>query len=762
MEIEGIVQGVGFRPFIYRLAAKFGIFGTVRNTPAGVLLEAEGGASRLAPFLHAISDEAPPLALISSVKSVPIAVTGSDKFEILSSSGGANSIQISPDCDVCEDCLRELFDPDDRRYHYPFINCTNCGPRYSIITGVPYDRKYTTMASFIMCPDCHREYDDPLDRRFHAQPNACPLCGPSVALVDSTGRIAQPVGDDKRNQVSISAAIYLLREGKILAVKGIGGYHLVVDACNDEAVRRLRQRKQRDEKPFAVMASDLDQIDKLVVCAGMERRLLRGPERPIVLLPKLVDSPIAPFVAPSNGYLGVMLPSTPLQHLLLNGVFTALVMTSGNLSDEPIAYRDDEARERLADIADMFLVHDRDIHVRSDDSVIRVFQGNPLFLRRARGYVPRAIRLPQTLPKVLAVGGELKTAFCLTRSDRAFLSQHIGDLKNSATLHSLEEAVAHLENILDIRPDLVAHDLHPDYLSSRYAVSRSGLPLVGVQHHHAHMASCMAENGLVDEAIGIIFDGTGYGLDGTVWGGEFLVGGYGGFRRAGHLHTVALPGGDAAVREPRRMALSYLYELGERDFAGLTYPCLNDLSRQERQLLLRMLERGINAPRTSSCGRLFDAVSALLDVRGRISYEGQAAIELEALAEQAGGDEYYRFEIHPSADTLILDMLPAVRQLLEELSGGEERSVLAKRFHNSVAVASVAMCERIRATSGLDRVVLSGGVYQNKLLAEATFDRLLDAGFKVFTHRLVSPNDGGIALGQAMVAGILSTVRIEE
>jgi len=760
VEIEGIVQGVGFRPFIFRLAARHVITGWVRNTPGGVLLEAEGAEPKVDEFLRNISLELPPLASITSIRSSNIEPENSDTFAILASSGGANSAQISPDCDVCEDCLRELFDPDDRRYLYPFINCTNCGPRYSIITGIPYDRQFTTMDSFPMCPDCRAEYENPLHRRFHAQPNACPVCGPQISLVDRSGRAAEAGGENKQNAY-LRQAIALLKDGGILAVKGIGGYHLAVDACNDAAVGELRRRKNRDEKPFALMVPDIAQVEMIACCSGVERRLLQGPERPIVLLPKKEGNGISPRVAPANGYFGIMLPSTPLQYLLLRNNFTALVMTSGNISDEPILYRDSEARECLADIADLFLTHNREIHTRSDDSVIRVFMGNPLFFRRSRGYVPRTIRLPETLPSVLAVGGELKTAVCLTRGDQAIISQHIGDLKNSAILRSLEETIGHLERILDIRPEVIAHDLHPDYLSSAFAVDQSGLPRVAVQHHHAHMASCMAENDMSGPAIGVILDGTGYGLDGTIWGGEFLVGDYLEFRRYGHFRTVAMPGGDAAIREPLRMALAYLNDLGETDLSASRFPCLAGLPEQNRRLLLRMVERGINAPLTSSCGRLFDAVAAILDVRSRVSYEGQAAIELEALAEQVETDREYPFALEQGTDGVILDMRPALLELLGDLDEGKPVPFIARRFHNTVATAIAAMCESIRSANALDRVVLSGGVFQNKLLAEGTHVRLVEKGFQVYTHRLAPPNDGGLALGQAVVAGMKRKVRVD-
>ncbi|HKZ16976.1 MAG TPA: carbamoyltransferase HypF, partial [Geobacteraceae bacterium] len=495
VHIEGIVQGVGFRPFIYRLANSYRLTGWVMNTPSGVVLEVQGAVGDVDGFRSAIPEQAPPLAVISSFRVEEIPPAEQSGFVIRESGGSGGEVQIAPDCDVCPDCLDELFDPKDRRYRYPFINCTNCGPRYTIIKGIPYDRAYTTMAGFVMCDDCRAEYEDPAHRRFHAQPNACPVCGPSLTLLDSGGK--QVEGDP------LDMVIDLLKEGKILALKGLGGYHLAVDACNDEAVRELRRRKKRDEKPFAVMSPGLAEIDEYAHFDETEKKLLRGPERPIVLLRKREGNPVAPLVAPTNGYFGVMLPYTPLHHLLLRDNFTALVMTSGNLSDEPISYRDDEAFQRLPHIADFFLTHNREIHTRTDDSVIRVFQGNLIFLRRSRGYVPRSITLPQVQKSVLAVGAELKGTVCLTRGDKAFLSQHIGDLQNAATLRSMEETVGHLEGILKIRPEIVAHDLHPDYLSTAYAHGINELPRIAVQHHHAHLASCMAENGLEGEVIGV-------------------------------------------------------------------------------------------------------------------------------------------------------------------------------------------------------------------------------------------------------------------
>lgn len=740
------MQGVGFRPFVFRLADVNGLTGWVRNTPAGVVLETQGASNGVRAFLRGLRDSAPPLSVISSIRTEEIPLLDEEQgFSILESGGGGTAIQIAPDCDVCPDCLRELFDPSDRRFRYPFINCTNCGPRYTIITGIPYDRPYTTMADFPLCPDCRAEYEDPRDRRFHAQPVACPVCGPRLDLRDGAGRAV--AGDP------LEIAISLLKAGRILAVKGIGGYHLAVDACNEEAVRELRRRKKRDEKPFAVMSPSLAEVAEYALFDPMEQRLLEGPERPIVLLRKRENSPVARQVAPSNGYVGVMLPYAPLHHLLLRGNFTALVMTSGNLSDEPIVYRDEEAGAVLSEIADFFLVHNRGIYIRTDDSVIRVFQGNPLFLRRSRGYVPRAVPLPAPQRRVLAVGAELKGTVCLTRGDRAFLSQHIGDLGNDAVLRSLEETVEHLERILDIRPEAVAHDLHPDYLSTVYAREIANLPHIAVQHHHAHLASCMAEHGLEGEVIGVIFDGTGLGSDGTVWGGEFLVGGYTSFRRVGLFRPVHLPGGDAAVREPFRMALSHLYSVYGEDLFELPLPFLEEIPAGERKLFLAMLERGINSPLTSSCGRLFDTVAALIGLRGRVSYEGQAAIELEALAEPSETEALYPFALEEGEEGLMVDFRPMIRALVEDVAGGGHSSFMARRFHNTVAAAVGTVCGDIRAESGTDRVVLSGGVFQNKLLSEGVFALLSGRGFQVFTHRLVPPNDGGLALGQAIIAG---------
>jgi hydrogenase maturation protein HypF len=756
--IQGIVQGVGFRPFVYRLAHELRLTGWVRNTPAGVEIEIQGTEPRLDAFDASLQNNMPPLAFITSYLRTDVPVSNNPSFTILPSGAGKPDIQIAPDSALCSDCLRELFDPTDRRYRYPFITCTNCGPRYSIITGIPYDRHNTTMAAFPLCPGCQREYRDPLDRRFHAQPIACHACGPQVSLLTSPGK--KIAARDE----AITQAIKLLKSGAILAVKGIGGYHLAVDACNHDAVERLRERKKRDEKPFAVMAASIETARELALMNEMEERLMGSPEAPIIIVRKRPDTPLSALIAPRNGWLGLMLPYAPLHHLLMRDNFQALVMTSGNISDEPVAFEDHDAMARLAGIADYFLLHDRPIHIRSDDSVMRVFQGRPLFYRRARGYAPRAVTLPFPVPPLLATGAELKSAVCLADGNRAVLSQHIGDLQNRSTFDSFSHTVTHLSDILAIKPELVASDLHPDYLSTRFAED-SGVPLTRVQHHHAHMASCMAENGLDGDVIGIIFDGTGYGTDGTVWGGEFLAGGYHGYRRAGHFLPVPLPGGDAAVREPWRMAMAYLYQsLGEAAFT-IDHPVARILPEKERALFAQMLRRRINSPLTSSCGRLFDAVAALLNVRHTVSYDGQGAIELESLAEMAEGEEKspptslyqggsYPYKIVSNEDTpLQLDFSPMFPEILTDIEAGIRTAVIADRFHQSVASAATEVCLHISEATGLDRVILSGGVFQNRLLSEMIYTPLTHKGLHVFTHRLVPPNDGGIALGQAAIAG---------
>jgi hydrogenase maturation protein HypF len=737
------VQGVGFRPFIYQLAGRFGLDGSVCNDSRGVTIEVEGEADVLARFVAAVRSERPPLSIIQSVDIQALAIQGTSGFTILQSTlDESRRAQISPDTFVCDDCLNELFDSGDRRYRYPFINCTNCGPRYTIVTGIPYDRALTTMADFPLCADCRAEYEDPTSRRFHAQPNACPACGPQLQMFDVKGE-SLAVDDP------LSGAILRLKEGQILAIKGIGGYHLAVDAGNQDAVLELRQRKRRDEKPFALMVKSLGAAENIAHVGVDEAGLLQGVERPIVLLQKKPDSTLAASIAPANRYLGVMLPYTPLHHLLLHDDFPALVMTSANLSDEPIAYDDDEARQRLSSVTDGFLSHNRRIHTRTDDSIARVMANRPLLLRRSRGFVPRAIALSGENLPVLAVGAELKNTVCLTRGDRAFLSQHVGDLKNIEVYDSFKQTIKHLQTILEVRPERVAHDLHPDYYSTRYALEESGLPTVAVQHHHAHMASCLAEHGVEGPAIGVIFDGIGYGTDGHLWGGEFLVGDLRSCERVGHFRYQPMPGGDLATREPWRMALSYL----QAAYAELPVdsPAFNNITPADLGLVAQAVSRGINAPMSSSCGRLFDAVAAMLGLRQRASYEGQAALELEMSADPHA-NQLLPYELLNEGGQIIFDPLLMVRDIFEQQKQGADPATLAGRFHASLAAMTLDVCEELRSRTALQRIVLSGGVFQNCLLTEMTLARLEDSGFEVLMHSLVPPNDGGLALGQAVVA----------
>jgi len=672
---------------------------------------------------------------------------------------------VSPDISVCQDCLRELFDPQDRRYRYPFINCTNCGPRFTIIEDIPYDRPMTTMRAFPMCPSCEAEYNDPANRRFHAQPNACPECGPRVWLqsADCGLQIAncnpQSAICNLQSDNPVAAARGLLAAGYIVVVKGLGGFHLACDATNDAAVRTLRERKQRVDKPFAIMSYDAATVERYCYLSQAERQLLESRERPIVLLQRRPDSPISKLVAPNNNYLGVMLPYTPLHYLLLSpqgpdvSPFSplALVMTSGNMKEEPIATGNEEALEHLAPLADYFLLHDREIHIRCDDSVTRVFEGQEMPIRRSRGYAPFPIRVPFELEETLACGAELKNTFCLTKEGYAFLSQHIGDLENSETLASYEESIEHFKRLFRIEPRVIAYDMHPDYLATKYAQSQiANCKLqIAVQHHHAHIASCMAEHGLKERVIGVAFDGTGYGADGRIWGGEFLVADYRGFERAGHLAYVPMPGGEAAIKRPYRMALSHLH----RAYGSLRLdlPMLRRVNPVELKVIEHQIERGLNSPLTSSMGRLFDAISALIGVRDVINYEAQAAIELEMIAAE-DVEEGYAIPLSPSPYPLVLDPTPLICAIVADMKGGVDGSVISAKFHNAVAAMVLAVCDIIREREGLNKVVLSGGVFQNVYLLRRSLHLLRGAGFEVYIHRLVPCNDGGISLGQALVA----------
>jgi hydrogenase maturation protein HypF len=739
IHITGIVQGVGFRPFVYGLALRYGLKGWVRNTSEGVDIRVDGSTGALESFMTALQAEAPPLAHIDNLTMRECPPDGFATFEIRHSEAILGAAQpISPDIAICADCLRELHDPSDRRYRYPFINCTNCGPRFTIIQDIPYDRPLTTMVDFAMCDACAAEYDDPGDRRFHAQPVACPECGPQVWL-EANGE--RTWGDGAIRQVSA-----LLRQGAILAIKGLGGFHLVCDATNAAAVAELRRRKARPDKPFALMMAHMNQVRAYCEVEAAEEKLLTSPAAPVVLLNRHNPQPspgIAAEVAPRQRTLGVMLPYTPLHVLLFDANMPPLVMTSGNRSSEPIVTHNQTALEQLASIADAFLMHNRDIHIRTDDSVMRVWRGAELPLRRSRGYVPFPVRLSQAMPSVLAVGGEMKNTFCLTRDQYGLMSHHIGEMGNYATLQSFEQGIAHFERLFRATPVLIVHDMHPDYMASRYAVSRAeadGIPRIAVQHHHAHIVSCMVENGLNGErpVIGVCFDGTGYAPDGTIWGGEFLVADYHQFERAAHFKPMPLPGGDASTRKPARIAAAYLYASGLPPFALL--------AETEQRILCQQIERGINTPLTSSVGRLFDAVSSLLGVCQVATYEGQAAIELEAIVDPQENGSYPLPETAHGIDPTAL--LSAV---IDDLRNGVAAGVIAARFHSSIAQRIAATCQRIAGETGLRDVVLTGGVFQNTTLLARTVPLLEAANLQVYTHRQVPPNDGGLALGQAVI-----------
>jgi hydrogenase maturation protein HypF len=760
IRIRGIVQGVGFRPFVYGLARRLNVCGLVRNQAGAVQIEAEADGSTLDAFLGQLTTGAPPLARIETVRWRPAAARGETEFRIESSEEGeAVDVFVSPDVAVCSDCLAELFDPADRRYRYPFLNCTNCGPRLTIITGAPYDRPLTTMAGFEMCANCRREYDDPSDRRFHAQPIACAVCGPRLSLLDAKGHtldVADPL-------LAFASAVL---NGEIGALKGLGGYHLVCDATSELVVCKLRRRKHRDDKPFAIMVRDAETAAALCNLSRNERELLCSARRPIVLLQKrsVADSPVVRSVAPGNPQLGVMLPYTPLHHLLLEAVGRRpLVMTSANRSDEPIVYRDDEAVERLVGIADLHLTHDRPIHVRCDDSVTRVVAKQELPVRRSRGYAPQPVPLPFNCRQpILAVGGQFKASFAIGKDRQAILSHHLGDLEHFEAYRAFERDIELYEKIFRIDAACLAHDLHPDYASSRYAWQRAAahqIELISVQHHHAHLASCMSENGLIGPVIGVTMDGTGYGTDGAIWGGEVLVGDYHGFRRAAHLNYIGVPGGDIAVRQPWRSALAHLHASGS-DFAELN----SRIPSRSLRIVRRMLERGLNTPLTSSAGRLFDAIAALVGLRDVATFEGQPAVELEWLASEATADGTYPYDIRTAEtgspgrdpagtdDTLIIDSRPLIRAVVADVRQGVDRRRIARRFHSTFAAMIVTVCERLRLQTEWNRVVLSGGVFMNVLLSSEVSSLLENRGFEVYRHRLVPPGDGGLSLGQLAVA----------
>ena len=745
--LRGAVQGVGFRPFVYRLATDLRLMGWVNNSPRGVTIEVEGDGPRLREFLDRLEREKPPRASIQSLEHSyfdPVRYVG---FEIRpSENDGARTALILPDIATCSDCIDDVLDPANRRYMYPFTNCTNCGPRFSIIEALPYDRPRTTMRHFAMCPECRAEYDDPRDRRFHAQPNACPTCGPHLQLWNGTGVVGAT------HHEALLAAAAAVTRGKIVAVKGLGGFHLIVDACNRDAVVRLRKRKAREEKPFALMFPSLTAVRAECDVQPLEERLLLAPEAPIVLLRRRADGDarVVVEVAPGNPWLGVMLPYTPLHHILMSTLQCPVVATSGNLSDEPICIDEREALTRLLDVADLFLVHNRPIHRHIDDSIVRVIMEREQVLRRARGYAPLPIPLSTEVPPSLAVGAHLKNAIATGMGREVFVSQHIGDLESAEAVRALQDAVATFPRIHDLHPQVVACDLHPDYASTRLA-EKSGLPLVRVQHHYAHILACMAENELEAPIVGIAWDGTGFGTDGTVWGGEFLHVSDSGFTRVAHMRPFRLPGGDVAVREPRRAALGILYEFSGGDFQGMSsLPPLQQFSETEKRNIERMLKQGINSPLTSSVGRLFDAVASLLDIRHVSHFEGQAAMELEFAVWGHDVGRLYRFEPPAAAaEDMTLDWSPMLQDILTDRERGISTGEIAAVFHNTLVEMAVSVVRH----RGDDRVALSGGCFQNRYLTERMIVRLRDEGIRVYWHQRIPPNDGGIALGQIVAAG---------
>ncbi len=747
--IEGIVQGVGFRPFIFKLANEFNLKGYIYNDTNGVYIEVEGEDEDIDRFIEAIPAKAPPLSLIEKITWEQTEVKGYKEFFIEKSKGGEEKfVLISPDVSTCDDCLRELFDPKDRRFRYPFINCTNCGPRFTIIVDVPYDRAKTTMSVFKMCDECESEYHDPSNRRFHAQPNACPVCGPSIKLFDNN------LKEIKCNDV-IKETAKILRNGYIVAIKGLGGYHLACDALNENAVAELRKRKMRIEKPFAIMIPGIEWLDKICVYSEAELKLLTSIQRPIVLIKKKENCPIAEQVAPRNSYLGVMLPYTPLHHLLLREVDIPLVMTSGNLTEEPIAYKDDDAFERLKNIADYFLIHNREIHIRCDDSVSAVIAGKPTMIRRSRGYVPYPVQIPfEAKRHVLAVGGHLKNTFCFLKGRYAFLSHHIGDLENWATLESFAEGIEHFKKLFDLNPEILAYDLHPEYLSTKYALELDIPNKVPVQHHHAHIVSCMTENNITGPVIGIAFDGTGYGTDGKIWGGEFIVANFSSFERFAHFEYVPLPGGELAIKEPWRMAVSYLYHVFDDDFLNIEIPFVKSLINEQTnkvKILLQMIEKGINSPLTSAVGRLFDAVSAICGVRLKVNYEAQAAMEFQMFADESE-EGFYNFELIDDSKPWRISFNRGIREIVEDILNSVPIQKISGKFHNTISNVICYVADKIRKETGINKVVLSGGVFQNALLAEKAVFKLVRKNFEVYLHSKVPSNDGGLSLGQAVVA----------
>ena len=745
LSVNGIVQGVGFRPFIYQLANRFALNGDVANTSNGVVIHIEGESDHVDSFCQTIEKNPPPLSKITHISISDAPQKGFSTFSIIKSQGNKSvSTLISPDVSVCKDCLSELFDPTDRRYHYPFLNCVNCGPRYTIIDDIPYDRPKTSMKQFKMCPRCRDEYENPANRRFHAQPNACPDCGPHVILYTSS-----------REKVAcenpVERAAELLKQGHLLAIKGLGGFHLAVDAENDAAVKRLRQRKGREEKPLALMSLDLETIRKYAHVRDSEETLLTSAERPIVVLKKKEPHPLSDQISPKNGYFGVMLPYTPLHYLIINAGFTALVMTSGNISEVPIAIENETAFLELEKIADYFLIHDRDIYLRSDDSIVRHAAGSTRFIRRSRGYAPSPIFLKKSVPPILACGAHMKNVVCLAKGKNAFLSQHIGDLENPSAEAFFRMTIDHLKRIFDIKYEIIARDLHPGYISSRYAEQQEGATLVCVQHHHAHIASCMAENRIDSPVIGVALDGTGFGPDGAAWGGEVMTADLKQFQRKASISYVPMPGSAAAIKEPWRMAVSYLYDAFGDGMNDLPLGVMQNIDKNKIHFITKMIDRKINSPLTSSAGRLFDGVASIMGIRNAVNFEGQAAMELEMMAGELTG-ETYPYEWTISGNEKKLPTAPIIQGVARDMERGVALSVISARFHETMIRAFSDVCDAIGQETGINRVALSGGAFQNRLLLTGMIKELEKKGFRVFSHTLAPCNDGGISLGQAAVA----------
>lgn len=760
--VRGVVQGVGFRPYVYQLAHRYGLTGFVRNTSMGVVIEVEGAQRVVDSFAEALPRDGPPLMRIVTVERFELTPMQDERFVILESEAAGDTFAlVPPDVASCEACLAETRDPANRRFEYPFTNCTNCGPRYSIIKDVPYDRAQTTMAEFVMCAACRREYEDPADRRFHAQPNACPACGPRLRLV-APGRKDR---DAESARAILEEVARLLLSGGIVAWKGLGGYQLACDARNRGAVAELRRRKHRNEKPFAVMVADVGAAERLCFVSESERSILLSSERPIVLLQRRPEAFLAAEIACGNPSAGIMLPCTPMHDLLFRildeqaGQDVPLVMTSGNRSEEPIATEDHEAMRSLAGIADAFVLHNRPIHTRVDDSVVRIVEDKPTLLRRARGYAPQSVWLGRGEAEVLACGAQQKNTLCLTKSGFGLLSQHLGDIENYETVQFFEQTLDRMQRLLHVRPDMIAYDLHPGYLSTQLARKMPAKRHVGVQHHHAHIAACMAEHGVEGEVIGIAWDGTGFGTDGTIWGGEFLVADFARFTRVACLRPVLLAGGDAAVREPWRVARSYLHDAYADPatfdmVASSGIGCGPSIADASIRILDAMLRKRVHAVATSSCGRLFDAVASLIGLRQTVSFEGQAAMALETIAACGGVFDPYGFAIDKSTSENLLqvDTRPMVQQIVQDMRHGKQPDVISARFHQTLVAAAVEVCRMMRAKYALRRVCLGGGCFQNERLLRGCLDALRAEGFEVFYPQRVPANDGGIALGQAAIA----------